>query len=100
MVRDGVLVTPSSDAALPGITRALVLELAAANGIETVVRNVSLSELYNADEVFTTGTMGELAHVTEIDGRQIGTGDLGPMTKQLRELHRAHTSQESVPIPR
>jgi branched-chain amino acid aminotransferase group I len=63
LVRDGVLITPTTDACLPGITRAILLELARAAGIETVERNVSMSELYTADEVFTTGTMGELAPV-------------------------------------
>jgi branched-chain amino acid aminotransferase group I len=99
LVRDGVLVTPSADACLPGITRGIVLELAASNGIETSERNVSLSELYNADEAFTTGTMGELAPVGEVDGRTIGTGGTGPMTERLRDLHRAHTEEEGEPIP-
>ena len=99
LIRDGVLVTPSPDACLPGITRAIVLELAAGDGIEVVERNVSLSELYTADEVFTTGTMGELAPVLEIDGRTIGAGETGPTTKRLRDLHRAHTKTDGEPIP-
>lgn len=100
IVRDGVLVTPSADACLPGITRGIVLELARADGIEVVERNVSLSEVYTADEVFTTGTMGELAPVLEVDGRKMATGDTGPITKRLQDLHRAHTKQEGEPLPR
>eukprot|EP00581_Thalassiosira_minuscula_P014340 CAMPEP_0183729772 /NCGR_PEP_ID=MMETSP0737-20130205/31159_1 /TAXON_ID=385413 /ORGANISM="Thalassiosira miniscula, Strain CCMP1093" /LENGTH=681 /DNA_ID=CAMNT_0025962053 /DNA_START=97 /DNA_END=2142 /DNA_ORIENTATION=- len=67
-----VLVTPTADACLPGITRDTVLLLANELGIKTEVRRVSLSEFYSADEVFTTGTMGELTPVTRIDGRVIG----------------------------
>ena len=100
LVKRGVLITPSADACLPGITRAVVLELAAGDGIETQERNVSLSEVYNADEVFTSGTMGELAPVLEVDGRTIGNGGIGPLTQRLRELHRAHASREGEPIPR
>ncbi|HJR46450.1 MAG TPA: aminotransferase class IV [Actinomycetota bacterium] len=98
LVRGGILITPSPDACLPGITRGIVLELAAADGLEVIERNVSLSELYTADEVFTTGTMGELAPVVEIDGRTIGTGGPGPTTKRLRDLHRSHTRHEGVAL--
>lgn len=100
VVRDGALITPHPDACLPGITRAIVLELAAAGGIETIERNVSLSEVYTAGEVFTTGTMGELAPVLEVDGRTIGDGAVGPVTERLRELHREHTQREGEPLPR
>ncbi len=99
LVRTGDVVTPHADACLPGITRGIVLELAARDGLQTVERNVSLSEVYTADEVFTTGTMGELAPVLEVDGRSIGGGAVGPVTKRLRELHRAHTAEEGEPLP-
>lgn len=98
LVRNGMLVTPHADACLPGITRAIVLELAAADGIEAVERNVSLSEVYTAAEVFTTGTMGELAPVLDVDGRSIGGGAAGPVTRRLRELHREHTGREGEPL--
>ena len=100
LVRTGALVTPHADACLPGITRAIVLELAEAAGIEAVERNVSLSELYTADEVFTTGTMGGLAPVLEVDGRSIGDGGIGPVTRRLQELHRAHAREEGELLPR
>ena len=99
LVRKGALVTPTADACLPGITRAIVLETAAAEGIETQVRNVSLSEIYTADEVFTTGTMGELSPVLEVDGRTIGDGPRGPITRRLQELHHERTRDEGEPLP-
>ncbi len=95
----GELVTPRADSCLPGVTRRVVLELAAAEGIPAVERNVSLSELYVADEVFTTGTMGELAPVLEIDGRRIGTGAAGPLTRRLQALYRVTTLREGEPLP-
>jgi len=100
LVWDGVLVTPSSDAALPGITRAIVLELAGADGIAVEVRNVSLTEVYTADEVFTTGTMGELAPVLEVDGRTIAHGEIGPITQRLQKLHLDRAREEGEPLLR
>jgi branched-chain amino acid aminotransferase group I len=99
LVKDSKLITPHPDACTPGITRAIVLELARGAGIAVEERNVSVSEVYTADEVFTSGTMGGLAPVLEVDGRTIGEG-IGPITKQLDALHQAHTKQEGVPIPR
>jgi branched-chain amino acid aminotransferase group I len=100
LVRKGVVVTPHADACLPGITRGIVLELAAGAGLQTVERNVSLSEVYTADEAFTAGTMGELSPVLEVDGRTIGAGSEGPVTKRLRGLHRDRTREEGEPLPR
>ena len=71
MVKNRTLFTPLSDACLPGITRKLVLEMATELGIPAREKNISLTEFYNADEAFTTGTMGELTPIQEIDGRQI-----------------------------
>src|SRR5262249_50498709 len=73
-VSGGVLGPPSSAACPEGITRAAVLELAAGAGIECVIGDYSLTQLYAADEVFVTGTMGGIAPVVRIDGRQIGDG--------------------------
>jgi branched-chain amino acid aminotransferase group I len=100
LVKDAALVTPHPDACLPGITRAVVLELAAGDGMKVVERNVSLAEVYTADEVFTTGTMGELAPVVEVDGRAIADGGLGPITKRLQELHRQRTRGDGELLPR
>ena len=87
LVDSGVLMTPHADHCLPGITRQTVLELAKEAGIPVEVRRISLAEFHSADEVFTTGTMGELTPVTWIDGRVIGTGERGEVTKRLQELY-------------
>jgi len=85
---DGVLLTPSADHCLPGITRASVIQLAKELEVPCEVRRVSLAEFHAAEEVFTTGTMGELTPVTMIDGRVIGSGERGPVTKLLQEAYK------------
>jgi len=85
---DDVLLTPHADYCLPGITRETVLLLASELGIATEVRRVSLAEFHAAEEVFTTGTMGELTPVTCIDGRVIGSGTRGVITKRLQEAYK------------
>jgi branched-chain amino acid aminotransferase len=96
MAEGGVLVTPTTAACPEGITRSVVLELCQANAIPCVERDVSLAEFYRADEAFCTGTMGELAPITEIDGRRIGTGQGGPFYARLTELFRTQTATEGV----
>ncbi len=98
-VRRGQVLTPHADSCLPGITRGLLLELCRRNEIAAVERNISLTEMYNADEVFTTGTMGELTPVLEIDGRRIGEGKPGPMTRRLMGLHGRWVRQHGEPLP-
>ena len=71
MTRRGTIYTPHADACLHGITRGLVIELAADLGLPLVEKNISLTELYTADEVFCSGTMGELTPIVSIDDRQI-----------------------------
>jgi branched-chain amino acid aminotransferase len=71
MIKNGAVFTPFADACLPGITRGLIIELCKENKIPIFEKNISVTEFYNADQVFTTGTMGELAQVIEIDKRQI-----------------------------
>ena len=82
-----VLATPTTVACPEGVTRAAVLRLASSAGIATVAGDYSLPQLYNASEVFVTGTMGGLAPVVSVDGRSIGDGTTGPVTKQLTELY-------------
>ena len=98
LVTDGVVRTPTTAACPEGITRATVLELCAANGIAAVETDLSLTEVYTADEMFTTGTMGELVPVFEVDGRRIGSGAAGPVTRRLTELFRALTATEGTPV--
>lgn len=77
-----------------GITRATVLSLCAANNIDHEEADITTTEVYRADEMFCTGTMGELASVTKVDGRTIGTGEVGPMTQRLSKLFGALTAAE------
>ena len=88
MVKDGVLYTPYANACLHGITRGFVMEMAKENGIAFHEKNLSLVEFYSADEVFATGTMGELTPVVEIDGRQIeNKADLNLRTQLNNQMH-------------
>jgi branched-chain amino acid aminotransferase len=64
-----------------------VLDLCGEHGIPCDERDISMTEVYRADEVFCTGTMGELAAVTRVDGRTIGTGNVGPVTERLSGLY-------------
>ena len=98
-VKRGVLLTPHADSCLPGITRGVVIELARSNEIPLVERNFSLAEVYTADELFATGTMGELAPVLEVDGRVIGSGVVGPLTRRLQTLYREQTDCSGEPLP-
>jgi branched-chain amino acid aminotransferase len=91
-MQDGVLLTPTVAACPEGITRATVLDICRAEKIPHEIRDLSLTELYRADEAFCTGTMGELAGVTQVDGRRIGNGEIGPMTLRLSALYGKRTA--------
>ena len=99
VVSRGVLATPHADSCLPGITRRMILDIAGNHEIPAAERNISLTELYTADEVFTTGTMGELTPVLEADGRTIGDGTAGSMTRRLQDLHREQAWETGTPLP-
>jgi len=99
LVKRGLLLTPHADSCLPGITRGYVMQLARANAIPLQERNISISEVYSADEMFTTGTMGELSPVLEVDGRTIGDGAIGPLTQQLQTLFSERTASEGELLP-
>ena len=92
VITAGAVATPTTAACPEGITRETVLELCRDNGISAIETDLSLTQLYTADEVFTTGTMGELVPVLSIDGRVIGNGDPGPVTGRLTELFRGLTA--------
>lgn len=96
MVKGGILYTPFANACLHGITRGFVIELAEANGIPVKEKNLSLVEFYNADEVFATGTMGELTPVKEIDGRIIENATGSTVRQQLNELMHASLEEYCV----
>ena len=88
MIRDGCLLTPHADACLHGITRGLVMDLAKELSMPVDEKNLSLVEFYNADEVFATGTMGELTPVREIDGRKIENRRASDMLSDLQQAFR------------
>lgn len=85
MVKNDKLFTPHADACLPGITRGVVMEICGELGLPIVEKNLSMTEFYTADEVFTTGTMGELSPVMKIDGRSIKKSSERPFTKLIQE---------------
>ncbi len=84
IVKAGVLITPPPGAAiLLGITRQVVLDLAKEDGLQIVERSITVHELNNADEAFFTGTAAEIAPLVTVDGKVIGNGEPGPITKKL-----------------
>ncbi|WP_335947969.1 D-amino acid aminotransferase [Salipiger bermudensis] len=88
IVREGAVWTSTGDYCMNGITRQKVIDLCRANDIPVYERNYSLVDTYGADEAFLTGTFGAQTPVSEIDGRRIGTGEMGPVTKRLRALYK------------
>ncbi|KAL3030436.1 hypothetical protein AAZX31_03G219800 [Glycine max] len=96
VVKKGRVLTPHADYCLPGITRATVMDLVVKEQLILEERRISLSEVHTADEVWTTGTMGELSPV---DGRIIGNGEVGPVTRRLQAAYKKLTEQSGVPIP-
>jgi len=98
LVAGGRLGTPAALACPEGITRAAVLELAAAAGLPCDVGDFSLTDFYTADEVFVTGTMGGLVPVTAIDGRVIGGGKPGPVTARLMESFADLVARTGTPM--
>jgi len=84
--------TPHADACLHGITRGMIIQLCRDNDIPLIEKNISLTELYTADQVFCTGTMGELTPITEIDGRSIRSDLDNTLIKRL-----IHLFEEAIP---
>ncbi|MGI5236758.1 aminotransferase class IV [Dactylosporangium sp. CA-139066] len=94
-VAGGELHTPRAVACPEGITRDTVLRI---SPVPVHVRDLGQVEMYTADEVFCTGTMGEIAGVVAIDGRPIGDGKVGPVTRQIADLYRAHARANAVAV--
>lgn len=88
IVRRGELWTSTGDYCMNGITRQAVIDVARADGITVRERNFSLVEVYSADEAFLTGTFGAQTPVSDIDGRRIGDGGAGPVTRRIRDLYK------------
>jgi branched-chain amino acid aminotransferase len=98
IVRKGEVATSRVVACPEGITRATVIEICAAEKIRCTETDLSPVDVYGADEIFCTGTMGELAGVIKIDNRIIGDGKVGLMTKRLSELFAQRTASEGVEV--
>jgi len=94
----GELATGRVVACPEGITRATVIEICAAENIRCIETDLSLVDIYGADEMFCTGTMGELAGVIRVDNRQIGDGKVGSMTRRLSHLYAKRTATEGVQV--
>ena len=88
IVRKGAVWTSTGDYCMNGITRQKVIDICASNGIPIFERNFSLVDTYSADEAFLTGTFGAQTPVGMIDGRVIGSGELGPLAKEIRSLYK------------
>ena len=99
IVNDAEVLTPFADSCLPGLTRRMILDICKQQGIPAAERRLSMTEVYTAKEVFTSGTMGELTPILEADGRVIGDGKPGDMTKRLQSLHREFAFEHGTPLP-
>jgi len=98
LVKDGEFILPTIDHILPGITRKILVGVAQKKGMPVVERNVSITEFYNADEVFMCGTVGEIVPVYEIDGKEIGETTPGECTLYFSKEYKAITDEMGVSI--
>jgi branched-chain amino acid aminotransferase len=99
VVRGSALLTPSpQDGALEGITRGAILSLAAEAGVETREARLTRFDVYTADECFLSGTGAEVMPVVEVDGRRIGDGTPGPLTRRFQEAFHALARSEGDPL--
>jgi len=97
IVKDGVIYTPPAEAgALPGITRNIVIELAKKENLQVVEKNLTRFDLYVCDEFFLTGTAAEVIGIVNVDGRIIGDGKPGPITKLLRKKFFEYTRKGEI----
>lgn len=99
LVKNNILYTPYADSCLPGLTRAMILKIACDKKIDNHEKNLSITDLYTADEVFTSGTMGELTPILVADGRIIGDKKAGKMTKKMQTYHREYAYENGVELP-
>jgi len=97
-VKDEVVLTSKAIACPEGVTRQVVIDLCNEHSIDLIVKDCSQAELYRADECFCTGTMGELASITKVDGRIIGSGSIGPMTSRLTDLFKSLVAKSGTLI--
>jgi branched-chain amino acid aminotransferase len=87
IIRDGIIYTPDLASVLPGITRDAIIILAREAGYTVIEKRITRDEVYIADEAFFTGTAAEVTPIRDLDGRPIGSGEAGPVTKQMQTLY-------------
>ncbi len=87
IVRNGKLYTPDLTSALEGITRDTIVQLAGEIGLQVIEKRITRDEVYSADEAFFTGTAAEVTPIRELDNRNIGNGDRGPITNRLQTMY-------------
>lgn len=98
IIKNGEIITPPTLNNLRGVTRMVLLEIAKSLGITVKEQNLGYFDLYTADELICTGTAAEVAPITWVDGRVIGTGKPGPVTRQLMAAFKTVTEKEGYPI--
>ncbi|MFT5468763.1 MAG: branched-chain amino acid aminotransferase [Verrucomicrobiales bacterium] len=98
LVKDGIVKTSTTKACPEGITRSTVMRMCRDYAIPTEIRDIPEAEIHTSDEVFCTGTMGEIAAVTRIDETEFGGGEPGPMTTRLGSLYSELTSSEGTVV--
>ena len=99
LVKNGTLFTPLiSDGALDGITRSVIIEIAASLGVPFLERSLTRYDIFTADECFLTGTAAEVIPVVALDARQIGTGKPGPLTQQFLKAFHQLAMSTGTPI--
>ena len=98
IVKNNVVISPTTVNILNGITRRTVLGLAQQLGLETEERNLTLGDVYTADEAFVCGTGAEIVPVVEVDARTVGTGAAGPITRQLMASFKELVQKEGTPV--
>ncbi|MCP1714608.1 branched-chain amino acid aminotransferase [Methanocalculus alkaliphilus] len=98
IVKNGIIHTPHTLTNLKGITRDVLIEIAESLGIQVKIVELGFFDLYTADEVIVTGTAAEVAPIVKVDGRAIGSGRPGPITKQIMAAFKTITEKEGTPI--
>jgi branched-chain amino acid aminotransferase group I len=99
LIKNKEILTPFADSCLPGITRSVIFRLSEENRMIIREKRLTISEVYTADEIFVTGTMGEITPVLKVDGRSIGKGAPGEITGKIQGLYKNLTENEGIALP-
>jgi len=96
----GRLLTPPVDGILPGLTRRMILEAAAADGAHVLERSLTANDLVDADEAFLTSSVIEVVPIIAVNARRVGTGKVGPRTQRMQEIYRQIVGRAMAARPR